>query len=135
MAPTARHHTRIRRAGRLAPELTSINTQGPPAVTRFPPSSIDVLADDPPRGRLTIGVVGAALSTLFVLSYTLYIGALTLAHVAPFLEPIIALLLPHSLLPGLGGFGIGLVRCAALGWFVAAVFCPLYNFYARQMRQ
>ena len=45
------------------------------------------------------------------------------------------MLLPHSLLPGLGGFGIGLVRCAALGWFVAAVFCPLYNFYARQMRQ
>ena len=28
MAPTARHHTRIRRAGRPAPELTSINTQG-----------------------------------------------------------------------------------------------------------
>ena len=104
-------------------------------VTMSHSSSIDVLADDPPRGRLPIGVVGAALSTLFVLSYALYIGALTLAHVAPFLEPIIALLLPHSLLPGLGGFGIGLVRCAALGWFIAAVFCPLYNFYARQMRQ
>ena len=104
-------------------------------VTLSQSSSIDILPADPPRGRLAIGVVGASLSSLFVLFYTLYIGGLTLAHVVPSLEPIIALLLPHSLLPGLGGFGIGLVRCAALGWCIAAVFCPLHNFYARQMRQ
>jgi len=104
-------------------------------VTMSHSSSIDVLAAEAPRGRLAIGVVGASLSTLLVLFYTLYIGGLTLAHVVPALEPMIAMLLPHSLLPGLAGFGIGLVRCAALGWSVAAVFCPLYNFFARQVRQ
>ena len=84
---------------------------------------------------LSVCIVGASLSTLFLLAYTLYIGGLTLAHVLPFVAPLVSYLLPHALLPGLWGFGMGLVRCLALGWCIAALFCPSYNFYARQLRQ
>lgn len=96
--------------------------------------SNDFTFESAPEG-LAIGVVGAILSTCFVLTYVVYVGALALASLHPLLQQLMAVILPPFPLPSLRGLCIGLARSVLWGWYIALVFCPVHNFYVRQLRQ
>jgi len=87
------------------------------------------------EGRLAIGIVGASVSTFFAITYVASIAGYILLPTIPVTHTALALFLPgfthldwRTLLMGLAG-------SVMWGWYVAAVFCPIYNFYARQSRQ
>ena len=83
--------------------------------------------------RIPLVTFGLSLSLFLAITYILCVG--------------FDLLLPgqamhqnwERLLPGFTwltwpGFLLGLVESVAYGWYVALIFCPLFNFFAAQSR-
>jgi hypothetical protein len=74
---------------------------------------------------------GFALSGLFVVSYLLCIAA-GLVLPAPAMHAFLTAVIPWFRWLDLGSFVLGLVFVAALGWYAAAVFVPLYTWALRR---
>ena len=78
---------------------------------------------------IPVYALGMAMSLFFVISYALCV----LAYL-----PVPDMILGHAILPLLlplfkflswGSFILGFIESFVLGWFVAIVFGPLYNFF------
>lgn len=83
--------------------------------------------------QIPINALGLSLSTFFALTYVLCIA---FGLVVPSWEMHRPWL---QFFPGfewltLRGFSIGLVESIAYGWYVAAVFGPLFNFFSARRR-
>lgn len=86
-------------------------------------------------GRLSIGVVGITVSSFFVITYATCIAGYILLPSIPITHSALALFLPGFTRLDWNTIFIGLAGSILWGWYIAVVFCPLYNFYARQGRR
>ena len=78
---------------------------------------------------IPVNALGMAMSLFFVISYALCVLAYLLFPAMGLGHAILPLLLPGFKFLTWGSFFLGLIESFALGWFVALVFGPLYNFF------
>ena len=78
---------------------------------------------------IPIYALGMATSLFFAISYVLCVLAYLLFPEMISGHAILPLLLPWFKFLSWGSFCLGLIESFALGWFVALVFGPLYNFF------
>ena len=78
---------------------------------------------------IPVYALGMAMSLFFVISYALCVLAYLLFPDMISGHAILPLLLPWFKFLSWGSFFLGLVETIVLGWFVAIVFGPLYNFF------
>ena len=79
---------------------------------------------------IPVYALGMATSLFFVTSYVLCVLAYLLFPDMISGHAILPLLLPWFKFLSWGSFILGLIESFFLGWFVALVFAPLYNFFA-----
>jgi len=104
------------------PELvTDLQTPGP-AGTALPARGVPGI----PIVALGLGL-GVFLAVTYVLCVLFDLWFPNLA-----MNPVWAPLLPGFRWISWPSFGLGLVEAVAYGWYVALVFGPLYNFFARK---
>ena len=84
--------------------------------------------------RMSVFVMGLSLSLFFLISYVvcvlgyLFVPGLTMEHSA------LAIFLPGFALLTWKAFILGAVESFAWGWYIALIFCPLFNFFATRPR-
>jgi anaerobic C4-dicarboxylate transporter len=85
----------------------------------------------------TIPVValGMGLSAFLAISYVICIVGYLLLPTLPVAHAALGIFLPGFTLLTWPSFFLGLVESAAWGWYVAVLFAPLYNFFARRFPQ
>ncbi|MCC8364655.1 DUF5676 family membrane protein [Lysobacter sp. A6] len=86
-------------------------------------------------GRLAIGVVGITVSSFFVVTYVVCIVGYILLPSIPITHSALTLFLPGFTHLDWDTIWMGLAGSILWGWYIALVFCPLYNFYSRQGRK
>jgi hypothetical protein len=89
----------------------------PPAARRVP--------------RIPVVALGISLGSLFGLSFVLCV-LFDLWFPALAMNPVWAPLLPGFTWISWPSFFLGLVEAVAYGWYVALIFGPLFNFFARR---
>jgi len=84
--------------------------------------------------HLSLPVLGASLSTTFVITYVLCIlyGLLGFSPAAH--DSILPSILPGFTWITWPSFFLGLVWSFVYGWFVAVVLAPLFNFFSARMQ-
>jgi hypothetical protein len=80
---------------------------------------------------LSIKRLGLSLSTFFAISYVICIMGYLLMPDFPVRHEALAIFLPGFKLLSWQSYFLGLVESFAWGWYIAAVFAPLYNFFGR----
>ena len=88
------------------------------------------IAAGPPR--IPVFALGLALSLFFAITFLLCVG-FDLLFPSLAMNPIWSQMLPGFVWLTWGGFLIGLVESAAYGWYVALIFAPLFNLFARRL--
>ena len=78
---------------------------------------------------IPVYALGMAMSLFFVISYAVCVLAYLLFPDMISGHAILPLLLPWFKFLSWGSFFLGLVETIVLGWFIAIVFGPLYNFF------
>ena len=78
---------------------------------------------------IPVYALGMAMSLFFVISYALCVLAYLLFPDMISGHAILPLLLPWFKFLSWGSFFLGFIESFVLGWFVAIVFGPLYNFF------
>jgi hypothetical protein len=81
---------------------------------------------------IPIMTLGCALSAFFVLSYTICILGYLVWPNSPVQHASLGIFLPGFTLLSWQSFFLGLIESFAWGWYVAAVFGALYNFFLRR---
>jgi len=81
--------------------------------------------------HLSLRVFGLSLSGFLAISYLLCIAGYLFLPKLPVQHSSLALVLPGFELLSWRTFLLGLVESALWGWYVAIVFVPLYNYFAR----
>jgi len=76
--------------------------------------------------------LGLALGLFFVISYVACILLYLILPGAVLNHAVLMLFLPGFQLLDWGSFFLGLVESFGYGWYVALIFGPLYNFFARR---
>ena len=93
--------------------------------------STNVLVSRHPR--ISVFVLGLSLSLFLTISYGLcVIGYLALPGL-PIEHSALSIFLPGFVLISWRSFGLGVIESFAWGWYVALIFCPLFNFFAARV--
>ena len=83
--------------------------------------------------RISVFVLGQSLSLFLTISYVLcVIGYLVLPGL-PIEHSALSIFLPGFALLSWRTFILGAVESFAWGWYVALIFCPLFNFFAARV--
>ena len=80
---------------------------------------------------LSIKRLGLSLSAFFAISYVICIMGYLLMPDFPVQHEALAIFLPGFKLLSWQSYFLGLIESFAWGWYIAAVFAPLYNFFGR----
>jgi 2TM family of unknown function (DUF5676) len=82
----------------------------------------------------SLGIVtpGLSLSAFFGISYLICIAGYLLFPGFPVQHAALSIFLPGFELLSWRSFFLGLVESVLWGWYIAAVFAPLYNFFSRR---
>ena len=88
------------------------------------------LERNPADSRIRIAVVGMALSSFLALSFVLCVAGYLLFPSLPITHSALSIFLPGFTLLNWANFGLGLVESFVWGWYIAAGFGLLYNFFA-----
>jgi hypothetical protein len=81
---------------------------------------------------LGVATLGLSLSAFFAISYVICIAGYLLFPGLPIPHASLSLFLPGFELLSWRSFFVGLVDSVIWGWYIAAVFTPLYNFFSRR---
>ena len=81
---------------------------------------------------LSIRRLGLSLSTFFAISYVICILGYLLIPDFPVKHEALSLFLPGFKLLSWQSYFLGLIESFAWGWYIAAVFALLYNFFGRR---
>ena len=85
--------------------------------------------------RISVFVLGLSLSLFLMISYVLcVIGYLVLPGL-PIEHSALSIFLPGFALLSWRTFCLGAIESFAWGWYVALIFCPLFNFFAARVAQ
>lgn len=84
--------------------------------------------------RISVVVMGLSLSHLLMISYGLCVLAYLIVPSLPIEHSALAIFLPGFALLSWTTFLLGAVESFAWGWYVALIFCPLFNFFAARSR-
>lgn len=85
--------------------------------------------------RISVLVLGLSLSLFLTISYVLcVIGYLVLPGL-PIAHSALSIFLPGFALLSWRTFCLGAIESFAWGWYVALIFCPLFNFFAANVAQ
>jgi hypothetical protein len=82
---------------------------------------------------LNVVRLGLSLSTFFVISYVICIVGYLLLPGFPVQHAALSIFLPGFELLSWRSYFLGLVESFIWGWYIAAVFAPLYNFFGRRV--
>ena len=82
---------------------------------------------------LSIRRLGLSLSTFFAISYVICILGYLLIPDFPVKHEALSLFLPGFKLLSWESYFLGLIESFVWGWYIAAVFAPLYNFFGRHV--
>ena len=88
----------------------------------------------PELRRLPIAVFGFSLSAFLAVTYVVCILGYLIAPGMPVKHQALPVLLPGFELLSWPSFLLGLVESYAWGWYIAALFGVIYNFFASRMR-
>ena len=80
---------------------------------------------------LSIRRLGLSLSTFFAISYVICIMGYLLMPDFPVRHEALSIFLPGFKLLSWQSYFLGLIESFAWGWYIAAVFAPLYNLFGR----
>ena len=80
---------------------------------------------------LSIKRLGLSLSTFFAISYVICIMGYLIMPDFPVQHEALSIFLPGFKLLSWQSYFLGLIESFAWGWYIAAVFVPLYNFFGR----
>ena len=80
---------------------------------------------------LSIKRLGLSLSAFFAISYVICIMGYLIMPDFPVQHEALAIFLPGFKLLSWQSYFLGLIESFAWGWYIAAVFAPLYNFFGR----
>jgi hypothetical protein len=83
-------------------------------------------------GPFSIVVVGLSLSLFLVISYVICVIGYLVFPGLPISHAALSIFLPGFKLLDWQSFFLGLVESLAWGWYVAVLFVPLYNFFAKR---
>lgn len=86
------------------------------------------------RPQIPLIVFGLSLSLFLATSYVLCVLGYLLFPSLPIEHSALAIFLPGFTLLSWQSFSLGLVESFAWGWYVALIFCPLFNFFAAKIR-
>ena len=78
---------------------------------------------------LSIRRLGLSLSAFFAISYVICILGYLLMPDFPVRHEALSIFLPGFKLLSWQSYVLGLIESFAWGWYIAAVFAPLYNFF------
>src|SRR6266700_7389586 len=81
---------------------------------------------------ISIMTFGSALSTFFVVSYTICILGYLLTPGLPVKHEFLEIFLPGFTLLTWHTFFLGLIESFLFGWYIAVVFGTIYNFFLRR---
>ncbi len=81
---------------------------------------------------ISIMTLGLALSTFFVVSYTICILGYLLMPGLPVKHEFLEIFLPGFTLLTWRTFFLGLIESFLFGWYIAIVFGTIYNFFLRR---
>lgn len=84
--------------------------------------------------RIPLIVFGLSLSLFLATSYVLCVLGYLLFPSLPIEHSALAIFLPGFTLLSWQAFFLGLVESFAWGWYVALIFCPLFNFFGARIR-
>ena len=85
--------------------------------------------------RISVFVLGLSLSLFLTISYVLcVIGYLVLPGL-PIEHSALSIFQPGFVLISWRSFGLGVIESFAWGWYIALIFCPLFNFFAARVMQ
>jgi len=82
---------------------------------------------------LSIKRLGLSLSTFFAISYVICIMGYLIMPDFPVQHEALSIFLPGFRLLSWQSYFLGLIESFAWGWYIAAVFVPLYNFFGRHV--
>lgn len=88
------------------------------------------LAQTQAAPRIPITTVGMALSSFLAASFVLCVAGYLLFPTLPITHSALSIFLPGFTLLNWASFFLGLVESIAWGWYIAAGFGLLYNFFA-----
>ena len=80
---------------------------------------------------LSIKRLGLSLSAFFAISYVICIMGYLLMPDFPVRHEALSIFLPGFKLLSWQSYFLGLIESFAWGWYIAAVFAPLYNLFGR----
>ncbi|MBS2132169.1 hypothetical protein KEX41_28710 (plasmid) [Burkholderia thailandensis] len=79
--------------------------------------------------RIPLGAFGTSLGLFLVITYVLCVG-FDLLFPGEAMHQSWQAFLPNFKWLTWPSFALGLIESFAYGWYVALIFCPLYNFFA-----
>lgn len=82
--------------------------------------------------RIPVAPLGLGLGLFFVISYLACIALYLILPGAVLNHTVLSQFLPGFELLDWGSFFLGLVESFGYGWYVALIFGPLYNLFARR---
>ena len=85
--------------------------------------------------RISIFVLGLSLSLFLTISYVLCIIGYLVLPGLPIEHSALSIFLPGFALLTWRTFILGAIESFAWGWYVALIFCPLFNFFAARVVQ
>jgi hypothetical protein len=80
--------------------------------------------------RISVFVLGLSLSLFLIISYVLCVIGFRVLPDLPIKHSALSIFLPGFALLSWRTFVIGAVESFAWGWYIALIFCPLFNFFA-----
>jgi len=85
--------------------------------------------------RISVFVLGLSLSLFLMISYVLCIIGYLVLPGLPIEHSALSIFLPGFALLSWRTFVLGAIESLAWGWYVALIFCPLFNFFAARVVQ
>ena len=82
---------------------------------------------------ISIKRLGLSLSTFFAISFVICIMGYLIMPDFPVQHEALSIFLPGFKLLSWQSYFLGLIESFAWGWYIAAVFVPLYNFFGRHV--
>ena len=83
---------------------------------------------------IPVFALGMSLAMFFVISYVACIVGYLLIPTTIINHAVLSLFLPGFKLLTWSSFFVGLIESFAYGWYIALVFGPLFNFFARSWK-
>ncbi|MEO5599143.1 MAG: hypothetical protein ABIQ66_11045 [Novosphingobium sp.] len=84
--------------------------------------------------RISVFVMGLSLSLFLLISYVLCVLGFLFLPGLPIEHSALAIFLPGFALLSWKTFILGAIESFAWGWYVALIFCPMFNFFAARSR-